>query len=260
MAERLPAEPAGAATAGPSEAADAALVAAMRRDDRGALEAFHVRFAPLLARCLRAWGAPPEVADDVAGDVLTDVALALLRHTTPVPRSLAAYLLTALRHRLGARARARDASAGDDDGAEADAGGCSEHARRGAAGPAWAPPAAHPAVAALVAHLEAPLRDDERQLLAWLAHHVPLRTVATWLGVPYDTACKRAQRLRARLRRRAAAYVAARPPDERRQLDALLARGAAPDAPSPDAPPPPPDDVGADAARPHPSPHTESAP
>ena len=237
-------------------AGDAALVAAMRREEPAALAGFHERFAPLLTRCAHAWGARGARRDDAVHDVLADVALALMRHTAPVPRSLAAYLVTSLRHHLGGaqraearRARHAEAAApadatppwpSHDAGAERRVGAAlySEHARRAAAGPLWAPPGAHPALAALARHLDDGLRDDDRLLLAWLAHHVPLRTAAAWLGVSYEGACKRAQRLRARLRAAALAHLATLPPAERRVVARVLARGDAPAAIA--GPPPPP--------------------
>lgn len=213
---------------------DAALVAALRREEREALVELYTRFTPLLARCAQAWGAPPGDRDELVTDVLSDVALTLMRHTTPVPRSLAAYLVTALRHRLGATGRAATRRAaleraeGDDpDDGEHDAvhALCSEHSRR-AAGPTRPDAGAPRAVLARLAeHLDGLLDDDERLLLAWLAHHVPLRVAAGWLALPYETVAKRAQRLRARLRAAAERHVATLPPAEQREVWRVLHRG-----------------------------------
>ncbi|HEU4631437.1 MAG TPA: hypothetical protein VFS08_16915 [Gemmatimonadaceae bacterium] len=251
VAERAPDEP-------DAPRDDAALVAALRREERAALVELYTRFTPLLVRCARAWGAAPADRDELAAEVLGDVALTLMRHTTPVPRSLAAYLVTALRHRMGAAARAaariRPPASSPDRGArrggratadprahdgrhhdprhvgsdvarDAEDAFCSEHSRRAAA-PDPAAEATRPALARLAAHLDAQLDEDERLLLAWLAHHVPLRVAAGWLGLPYDTVAKRAQRLRARLRAAAARYVATLPDAERREVQRVLRRGA----------------------------------
>ena len=231
MAERLPHEE-------PAGWSDAALVAAMRREEHAALAQFYARFAPGLHRCARLWGVVAAERDAVVDDVLADVALALMRHTRPVPRSLAAYLATALRHRLGAAGRSERRERVLREG-DAVRPLCSEHAWRSAQGPGGDDAvAAHPAVVAFVRHLEAVLPDDDRLLLAWLAHHVPLRTAAAWLGVSYEGACKRAQRLRARLRAAALAHLATLPPAERRVVARVLARGDAPAAIA--GPPPPP--------------------
>jgi DNA-directed RNA polymerase specialized sigma24 family protein len=251
MAERLPDDDATTWT-------DAALVAAMRREERAALAEFYARFAPLLRRCARLWGVPPAERETAVDDVLADVALALMRHTRPVPRSLAAYLATSFRHHLGTdhrrdeRRRRRVSELcepGDADGASvgaaaADAGAaralCSDHARRSARGLDAAPGAPSAALAALARHLESRLSDDDRLLLAWLAHHVPLRTAAAWLGVSYESVSKRAQRLRARMRAASLMYVDALPAAERREVERVLARGdaAAPAASAAIIPPP----------------------
>lgn len=215
---------------GPSDDAprdDAALVAALRREERAALVELYARFTPLLARCARAWGAAPAECDELATDVLSDVALTLMRHTTPVPRSLAAYLVTALRHRFGAAGRAIR-GAGAEQGAEEDGANalCSEHSRRAAAPADESVATPRTALARLAAHLDTLLDDDERLLLTWLAHHVPLRAAAGWLGLPYDTVAKRAQRLRARLRTAAMRYVATLPAAQQREVQRVLQRGA----------------------------------
>lgn len=262
MAERLP-DPLprpGAGADDPATWDDARLVGALRREERRAFAELYDRFAPRLVRLARAWGVPDGEREPLAADVLADVALAIARHATPAPRSLAAYLATSLRRRIGAEARARGrrarlAGSGDDGLAErpfappsrdpeatGDIGRllCSEHALR-AADPEWTPPALDPAVARLAAHLIAGLAEDDRRLLAWLAHDVPLRTAADWLGVRYDAAGKRAQRLRARLRREAERYAARATDADGRAVHAFLRRAGAP-APLPSSGP-----EGADA-------------
>ncbi|HEX6629827.1 MAG TPA: hypothetical protein VF048_02000 [Gemmatimonadaceae bacterium] len=215
---------------------DAALVAALRREERAALVELYTRFTPLLARCAQAWGAASADRDELVTDVLSDVALTLMRHTTPVPRSLAAYLVTALRHRLGATGRAAtrraaleraEGDAPDDGEHDAVHALCSEHSRRAAAPTRPDTDGPRVALARLAAYLDGLLDDDERLLLAWLAHHVPLRVAAGWLELPYDTVAKRAQRLRARLRAAAERHLATLPPAERREVQRVLHRGAA---------------------------------
>lgn len=209
-----------------AELSDPALVAAMRREDASALAEFYARFAPLLERRGRAWGLSAAAREELAADVLTDVALHLLQPTAPVPASLAAYLLTALRHRIG-----RDAESGV--AGDVTLALCSDYARAASLGPGHAPAGTAPALDALARHLDAGLREEERRLLVWLAHHVPLRTVAGWLDVRYETAVKRAQRLRARLRAVAEAYVATLAEDDQRVVQALLRRADAAPAATP---------------------------
>ena len=250
MAERLPdgSPSAGQPRPDPRLWDDAALVAALRREERRAFAELFDRFAPRLVRLARAWGVPDGEREPLAAEVLGDVAMALARHAAPAPRSLAAYLATALRRRVGAQARARGRRArlvgSADDGdcfappsrdpeITGDVGRllCSEYARR-AADPEWSSSPVAPAVARLAEHLVGGLSDDDRRLLAWLAHDVPLRTAAGWLGVGYEAAGKRAQRLRARLRVRAERWVERLPEEERRAVGAFLRRAAAP-APRP---------------------------
>jgi DNA-directed RNA polymerase specialized sigma24 family protein len=250
MAERLP-DPSlrsGQAPADPRGWDDATLVAALRREERQAFAELYGRFAPRLARLARLWGVPDGEREPLAAEVLGDVAMSLVRHAAPAPRSLAAYLATALRRRVGVAARARGrrarlAGAADDSRGDArpvappshdpeitgDVGRllCSEHALR-AADPDASPAPLDPAVARLAGHLIAGIGDDDRRLLLWLAHDVPLRTAAGWLGIGYEAAGKRAQRLRARLRRKAEEHVAALGDAEGRAVRAILRRAGAP--------------------------------
>lgn len=194
-----------------SRMTDTELLAAIRREEPAAIAELYRRFAPLLRGSARAW--PGVDGDALVEEVIADVALALMRPTATAPRSLAAYLLVALRHRAAAVQRAE----GDRAAAE---GGCAREYH-----PADGEPAPlHPVLARLAAQLDASLDDQERLLLAWVAERVPMRTVAGWLGIGYDAALKRASRLRARLHASALAHIAALPPEDRRVADAFLGR------------------------------------
>lgn len=230
---------------------DATLLAAMRREDAAALAEFYARHMPLLRRLARQWGLGRADAEAAATDVLTDVALALMVPGTAAPRALAAYVATALRHRLGMSRRSASRRAahaagmettGDDavaarrrasPGAVAEPAVatalCSAYALRashGGGGGDAAPPV-DPVLERLVARVEDELREPDRLLLVWLAHHVPLRTIAEWQGVRYDTAVKRATRLRERLRAVVVAHVDALPAGDRLRLQRILARAGA---------------------------------
>lgn len=240
---------------------DATLLAAMRREEAPALVEFYARHMPLLRRLARRWGLGSADAEVAATDTLTDVALALMMPGAAAPRALAAYLATALRHRLGMTRRTtsrRAAHAVDmemtGDSATATPRSaiphvvaepsvvsalCSAYALRTTRGdvddgePVTSP--ADPALERLVARVESELREADRLLLVWLAHHVPLRTIAEWQGVRYDTAVKRSTRLRERLRAVVVAHVDALPADDRLRLQRILARaGATIDTPDPE--------------------------
>lgn len=228
----------------PPQWSDAALVSAMRAGHEPAVAEFYLRFRPLLLRVAQRQGVHAAERGELATEVLTDVALALLDAAAAAPRALPAYLATALRRKLAMRHRARsrrmrrheDAAA---DGA-ADAapsaipsrvaeGGAvrtlhSEHALRASAGPGSEAPPLDPALAALVARLERELSEADQLLLVWLSHHVPLRTIAEWQDVRYDTAARRASRLKARLRAVAVVHADALPAAERHRLHRFFAR------------------------------------
>jgi DNA-directed RNA polymerase specialized sigma24 family protein len=212
---------------------DAALVEEMRSGDEAAFREFIVRFEDQLNRHARQLDYVGAERRTIVAETLDDAAIALIVPGRPTPRSLSAYLVTALRNRVrnerrsGARARVREGRADrdpDDDVTLA----CSESTLRASAGPSWEPPAPSPAVAGLAAVLVSELTDDERQLLAWVSHHVPYREIATWLGVGYAAIGKRVERLRGRMRARGAAYLATVSANERTALESLLARGAVP--------------------------------
>src|SRR5690606_33070432 len=60
-------------------------------------------------------------------------------------------------------------------------------------------PPTHPALLALAGRLDQLLREDERYLLLWTSHGVPMRMAAEWLGLSQSVAAKRLSRLRTRL-------------------------------------------------------------
>ena len=77
------------------------LVAGMRRDEPEAFMEYFRTFRPLLIAEARRLRVQPALCREIADECLDDVAMRLRRYTTPVPRSLAPYLVRALRlHRL----------------------------------------------------------------------------------------------------------------------------------------------------------------
>jgi len=80
------------------------LVAAMRRDEPEAYREFFRCFRPLLMAEARRLRVQPALCQEMADECLDDAAMRLRRYTTPIPRSLAPYLVRALRiHRLALR-------------------------------------------------------------------------------------------------------------------------------------------------------------
>ena len=207
---------------------DAALVAALRCEDEGALREFYLRFRPMLLRAAGRLEVDPGDRGALVDDCLTDVAVHLITSSAPPPRSLPAYLARSLRNRLlnGARGRAR-AERHDERGrhaepSEADLAGSSEYARR-TSGVAGATPLS-PVLERLADALVRDLSPDERLLTVWMSHGAPPRDIAAWLGIAYKAAAKRIERLRERLQLAALRHLEATDGDERRELLTFLGR------------------------------------
>jgi RNA polymerase sigma factor (sigma-70 family) len=208
---------------------DAALVAALRCQDEGALREFYLRFRPALVGAAARLGVPPGERETAADDCLADVAVHLITTSAPPPRSLPAYLARSLRNRVlnDARARSRadrrelEAPAGL---TEAELAGSSQHALR-ASGTVETLPLS-PALERLAAALERELDEDERLLVVWMSNCAPPRDIARWLGIAYKAAAKRVERLRERLQTVALRHIETTDGDERRELLGFLGRAS----------------------------------
>jgi len=208
---------------------DAALVAALRCQDEGALREFYLRFRPALVASAARLGVLPGDCETAADDCLADVAVHLITTSGPPPRSLPAYLARSLRNRVlnDVRARARadrlelDGPVGP---AQAELAGSSEHALRAAGAIETLP--LSPALDRLAAALERELDADERLLVLWMSSCAPPRDIARWLGIAYKAAAKRIERLRERLQTVALRHVETTDGDERRELLGFLGRAS----------------------------------
>jgi DNA-directed RNA polymerase specialized sigma24 family protein len=211
---------------------DRALVAAMRGEERRALVEFYRRFRPvLLVAVARLGGAVPD-GDALVEDVLTDAAVHFIGTLTPVPQSVAGYLVRGLRNRVlnDVRSRGRLAqlvreAADPVPDAESIVAGCSsEYARRASAGPGRdeGEGALSPMVARVAAVIDAAMTDEERVVATWLAHGVTQRQIAEWLGITEAAAAKRVSRLRARLRAVVASAPTLAPTPARHRRDATV--------------------------------------
>jgi DNA-directed RNA polymerase specialized sigma24 family protein len=208
---------------------DAALVAALRCQDEGALREFYLRFRPALVGAAARLGVSAGDRDAAADDCLADVAVHLITTSGPPPRSLPAYLARSLRNRLlnDVRARARAERRARDGFAaptEADLAGSSQHALR-ACGALETLPLAPP-LERLATVLERELDPEERLLVVWMSNCAPPRDIARWLGIAYKAAAKRIERLRERLQTVAVRHVETTDGDERRELLGFLGRAA----------------------------------
>lgn len=210
---------------------DAALVAALRCEDEGALREFFLRFRPALVLAARRLRVDPGERDALVDDCLADVAVHLITSDAPPPRSLPAYLARSLRNRVlnGVRSRARAERRLGSEPAEPSDGAlaacCSEYAVRSSAGPPESPPLS-PALQRLAAELEAPLGQEDRLLAVWMSHLVPQAEIAAWLDIAPKAAAKRIERLRERLQLAALRHLESTDGDERRELLVFLGRAA----------------------------------
>ncbi|HKT59617.1 MAG TPA: hypothetical protein VJQ46_06175 [Gemmatimonadales bacterium] len=207
---------------------DAALVAALRCQDEGALREFYLRFRPALIGAAARLGVAPGDRETAADDCLADVAVHLITASGPPPRSLPAYLARSLRNRVlnGARAHARAHRRAPDAPAsgptEGELAGSSEYARRASGAIETVP--LSPALKRLAAALERELDEDERLLAVWMSNCAPTRDIARWLGIAYKAAAKRIERLRERLQTAALRHVETTTGEERRELLGFLGR------------------------------------
>jgi DNA-directed RNA polymerase specialized sigma24 family protein len=159
----------------------------------------------------------------------------LRRYTTPIPRSLAPYLVRALRiHRLALRRderrRAdgeRDSEISDTDPAAPLTSALSEDTLRASAGPDGERTPPSTALERLASMVEEGLSREEELLLSWVSRYVPQSDVAQWLGISHGAARNRVMRLRARLKEVALQHVATFTGRERDELREFFRRTSA---------------------------------
>jgi RNA polymerase sigma factor (sigma-70 family) len=217
------------------ELPDADLVLAMRRHESDAFHEFFARHAPMLELLAGTRRVPRAEREALVTEFLDDVAMRLVSHTTPVPRSLAAYLVVSFRRwHLN---RVRDARRREELGAEhaletgagqerAILGATSADAIRASQGPDHEDETHAAPIERLALAIENRLGASERQLLEWLGQRVPQRIIAEWLGVTHGAIRVRVTRLRRRLRAVASEYVAGLSEPERETVERFLRRGA----------------------------------
>jgi RNA polymerase sigma factor (sigma-70 family) len=208
---------------------NAELIAAVRQGSFEALREFYARFEPLLARYAVRAGISLESWEDDAHDVLSDVVLSLISdekraRTKPRDdvRDIHSYIQRAFRNRMLTAYR----SAARRDQRDARAISCSESAVRASGGDNGDASTVSPAIARLAAVLDAELTSDERQMLTWVGNAVPMRDVASWLGINYSAAKVRLSRARSRLRERALRHVHECAGAEREALVAFFRRSS----------------------------------
>lgn len=204
---------------------DTDLLIALRRCDARAYDAFTRRFASMLFDQARRLGVDATERDTVVTEFLDDIMIRLA--TRDAPRALAHFVVTSFRNRVADMRRAErrrdDREAAANRGTDALHASCSAYTLR-AAEPVPSVDDAKTGARELIEHVLAECTEDEQKLLLWSAHHVPLREVASWLGISHVAARQRIVRLRARLIRGTARHLAGLPEAERARVSELLRR------------------------------------
>lgn len=210
-------------------AEDIALLVALRCGDERAYQAFARRFAQLLLDQARRLGVDRADRESVVTEFLDDLLIKLT--TMQAPASLPTFVVTAFRNhvsdaRRSAEMRERHDAAVCEVVGEVHVvrGVCSEymlHASRPADEDVHDPSAG---ARALVQTVLQRCTADERRLLVWRAHRVPLREIATWLDISHDAAKQRVSRLRARLIRECVMQLDTLSPADRDAVAVLLRR------------------------------------
>ncbi len=224
-----------AASTTPAAISDRDLVDAMRRGELKAFAEFQLRFAPLLFAEARRARISTDERDERVTELLDDAIMRLLEPESPIPRAMAAYLVTAFRRRMinsarNAARRARVVSEAAPMAEPASMSGvvvalASEATRRASAGPSADTVAPSSAVMRFVSVLARDLEEDERRMLEWAASHVPQREIAAWLGIGYEAAGRRIRRLRVRLIAASRIHLAELSTHDRAEIERLLRRG-----------------------------------
>jgi DNA-directed RNA polymerase specialized sigma24 family protein len=208
---------------------DIELLIGVRRNEVRALREFVRLFQPILLDQARRLDVSPSERTTVVTGFLDDILVKLSR--LQAPRSLTSFVVTSFRncvadmHREIAiqerHARAQEEMIGTECVISA---GCSEFMLRAAQGPDIDDEPAMSPSAALVRILFDGCSFEDRQLLVWSAHRVPLRDCAEWLDISYDSAKQRLSRLRARLIRGSIACLSDLSAPDRANMVRLLHR------------------------------------
>jgi len=213
------------------ERSDIELLTGIRRNELRALREFVARYEPVLLDQARRLSVSPSDRKMIVTGFLDDILVKLASGKAEAPRSLTAFVITSFRNcvidlRREAAVRERHARSQEEAiGTEyVVRATCSEFMLRAARGNGDGEESSSAAAARLVHVLLDGCSSDERQLLVWSAHRVPLRECAAWLGIGYDAAKQKLSRLRARLVRDSITHLSSLADPDRRALSHLLRR------------------------------------
>lgn len=209
--------------------ADVALLSGMRREEPAALRLFFTRFRPLLLDQAGRLGVPRANREEVVVSFLDDMLMKLT--TMRAPGSLSTFVVTAFCHHLSDARRdaavrvTRDERESEAVGSEyAVVGLCSEYTLRAVRGDDDDVDPGVTATMALLARVLERYTQDERMVLIWLSHRIPVREIAQWLGVSYEAAKKRCTRLKSRVARDTIAALGIADMEDRTAIARVLRR------------------------------------
>jgi DNA-directed RNA polymerase specialized sigma24 family protein len=223
-----------------AELGDAALIDAMRAGQARAIDEFLVRHQRLLFERVRMAGLRRSDCEEHVPDVVEEVAVLIVARRVRPTRGIGAYLTKCFfnrladdierrkRQRLAVHESSQDAPGRYAPGLTERAvlSAMSENTVRSSQGPDWENAPLSEPLRKLATMIEEGLSAEEEQLLAWHGQYVPLRQIASWLGVPYATAAQRSWRLRERLREMAMQYASTLPRRDRLEIAAFFDRCA----------------------------------
>ena len=217
------------------ELSEPALIGLMRAGHGRAVEEFIVRYQRLLFDRAKTAGLRRRDCEDAIVDVVVDVAMLVVGGRLRPTQELAGYVVRSFFNRLAddvveRKERRRLVREGSEEAPGVDEsavpGTVSEHSLRSSHGPDWEYIPLSAPLSKLASLIEEGLTGEEGQLLGWHSKYVPLRQIATWLGVSYSAAAQRSWRLRRRLRETALQYASTFSRREWRAIAAFLDRCA----------------------------------
>jgi hypothetical protein len=219
-----------------SELSDGALIEAMRASDPRAIDEFIIRHERLLFERARLAGIRRRDCEDHVIEVVEDVAILIVGRRIRPTKALGAYVVKCFFNRVAdvaeeAKRRRRVVHDNAEDapgrGERAVMSLVSKSSIRDSHGPEGECQPLPEWLRRLASMIEEGLSDEDQQLLGWHSRYVPLRQIASWLGVSYPAAAKRSWRLRERLRETATRYAFSFTPKERDHLADFFDRCAA---------------------------------
>ena len=215
---------------------DADIVRGVAENNGAAGREFFRRFVPGLEELARRMGLCVADAEEIADDVAADCLLSLCRldgRNRSLPRSLHAYMDTALRNRIRDRHRSQTrrlryetpedfpTDAGDDAPLL-----CSEGSRRDSAGPGDEPVPMAFGLMKLATALDEGLSDEERLIAVWVSNDIPQELISSWLRQTYDATSRRIRRLAERLLDAAERYAERLSEEDWREIEPFFRRAS----------------------------------